>query len=265
VAAFGFFPTSCFFRLPYSESLFVTLTLLALIGMARDWPFWWVAVIIGLGTATRPVGVALVPPFILHLWQRSGTGVRFITRTSAYGLLACWGLLAFVAFQWHVFGDPLAFAKTQEYWTTRSQVSAVERAEILVSLEPIWGAFVPGHDLCLIDRENPAGILFNLTTMNPAIFACVALLVAYGAYYQQLDGKEFLLAAGLLLIPYITKGYDNLMFSTGRFAAVVLPAYLVIGNLLVRVPPPMAALSLALSGLFLAVYSAEFVSGHLIF
>ena len=51
----------------YTEALFLFLTILCLYGMERRWPLVVIALLIGLTTAARLVGVALIPPFILHV------------------------------------------------------------------------------------------------------------------------------------------------------------------------------------------------------
>ncbi|HTU88564.1 MAG TPA: hypothetical protein VMF69_00565, partial [Gemmataceae bacterium] len=67
LAVFGLWPMGLFFRMPYAESLFVCVTLLLLYGMARRWPLWMLALLAGLGTAVRPVGVALTAAFAWHV------------------------------------------------------------------------------------------------------------------------------------------------------------------------------------------------------
>jgi len=69
--AFGLFPTTFFFRMAYSESLFLLAALLALYGMERRWPPVVIAALIGLTTGTRAVGVALLSPLLLHLRRRA--------------------------------------------------------------------------------------------------------------------------------------------------------------------------------------------------
>jgi hypothetical protein len=64
-------PTGCFFRLTYSESTFLLLAVLAMYAMLRRSPLWATALIVGLATATRPVGIALLAPFAIHIVRRS--------------------------------------------------------------------------------------------------------------------------------------------------------------------------------------------------
>ena len=68
--AAALFPTGCFFRLTYSESTFLFLAILAMYAMLRRWPLWAIALVVGLATAARPVGVALLAPFAIHICRR---------------------------------------------------------------------------------------------------------------------------------------------------------------------------------------------------
>ena len=53
VLAMGLFPTTFYFRMTYTESVFLLVTLLALYGMERHWGLLAIASIIGLATAAR--------------------------------------------------------------------------------------------------------------------------------------------------------------------------------------------------------------------
>jgi hypothetical protein len=54
------------------------------------------------------------------------------------------------------------------------------------------------------------------------------------------------------------------MLSQGRFIAAVFPLYLVIGQLLSRCPPPVAALILSFSAVVMAIYAAQFMAGYML-
>lgn len=105
-------------------------------------------------------------------------------------------------------------------------------------------------------------LLFNLKAANPVYFLVAAALVCLGAYKRWLNNRELLLAAGLLLIPYCLQGARVSMAGHARYSAVVFPVYIVLGHLLHRAPPALAGALLAVSGLFLAIYSAMFVSWY---
>lgn len=80
-----------------------------------------------------------------------------------------------------------------------------------------------------------------------------------------LNGYEIALCIGLLLIPYVTRSHEMCMGSMGRFAAVVFPLYLVLGRLLAKLPIPLAAALLGVSGLLMATYAALFAAWYRIF
>ncbi len=290
VLAMALFPTTFFFRMAYTESTFLLLMLWALYGMERGWGLIPIASIIGLTTAARTVGVALVPVFGLYLWQRLGGeeaphlpgqkdgparpdrppvparepgGIlsRWLAHFALLLPLCCWGLLAYMLFQWTAFGEPTAFLKTQTHWNERP-LSLREELIGAMTLEPLRAVYDPSS-ACYWGRVPPEqNALFNLKAANPVYFLGAVVLVGLGAYKRWVNGRELLLSVGLLSIAYFLQGPRTCMSSQARYAAVVFPMYIVLGHLLYRLPPALATAILAISGLFLAIYSAMFVSWY---
>jgi hypothetical protein len=283
--AFGLLPTTFFFRMAYSESLFVLITVLVLYGITHKWPLLALALLVGLGTATRPVGGALVPVLVLYAWRRDPRRVRSADRFHDHGphsgpysagalsgqvrrlgrvagvsLLGCWGLAAFMFYLWQTFGDPLAFARAQLTWNLRAEqeYTFAQAAWATATLEPIWAVYVPSKVEYWAHYDKHGNPLFSLQFANPIYFVGTVVLVVVGWRKKWLNDYEVLLSAGLLLIPYVTKSYDNAMASFGRFSAVVLPAYIVMGHLLQRLPAWLSVALLTISALLLAAYSAMF-------
>jgi len=193
LAVFGLWPMGLFFRMPYAESLFVCVTLALLYGMARGWPLMALALLAGLGTSVRPVGVALTAAFVWYVLRQPASGPRTrFRRVLLLSPLACWGLLAYMGYQWIAFGTPVAIAQKQEHWTMRAPQdrSWMAKVEALASLEPIWNVFVPsskrywGNDRSL---NNP---LFMLTFWNPILFLFAAALLIRGGWKRWLTGNE---------------------------------------------------------------------------
>lgn len=260
--AFGLWPMGFFFRTAHSESTFLFFGILSLYGMRRNWPRMLVSLLVGATTATRPVGVALCLPFMAWLWQSEKRWWDRVATLAVFGSLACWGLVAYMVFQQIAFGDALAFAKTQTHWTRLPPASLAKKTLSLLSWEPLWATYDPGNPAFYWkDAELPWAIL-NCRFLNPVYVGLAIGLVGLGTCRGWLDRYETLLSAGLLIIPYVTKGYDNAMLSHGRFAAVVFPAYLVVGQLLQRLPRALAWTILGTSGFFLAAYAALFAAGY---
>ena len=286
--AFGLWPTTVFFRMAYSESLFCLVAIGAMYGMQRRMHPLLVALLVGLGTATRPVGVALLGPFVLYLWERSRPSdapalsqdrtamavapstegarhrrlSRFIRSAVVCLPLASWGITSYMVVQYVTFGDPLAFVHTQQYWAAAA-LAVSEQWSRTLALEPIWSVYDPSsiaHWSRYVDA--PRNPLFSLPFANPIYFLVSVVLVWLGWRRRWLNAKEVVLAALLLGIPYFTHGYRHLMLSQGRFASVAFPVYVVMGRLMARAPMPLLAVFFAILGFLLAVYAAEFAAGY---
>jgi hypothetical protein len=261
LVAFGLFPTTFYFRMAYSESVFVLLAILVLYGMQRNWRAGWIALLVGLATAARTVGVGLIPVFWLYVWQQRATRRGWLLRCAVWFPVCVSGLGAYMTFQWWAFGTPLAFLQTQVHWIERPMGLGAKIVSLL-TLEPLRAVYdptSPGY----WGRVPPQGnLLFNLKAANPVYFLATVGLVAIGAWKRWLNAREVLLSAALLAIPYWFQAARAYMSSQARYAAVVFPVYLVLGQLLSRCPAPLAAALLVLSGVFLAAYSALFVSWY---
>lgn len=254
--ALGLMPATLFFRMAYSESTFLLLSLLFLLGIQRGCPWLVVALIAGLASASRPVGVALLPPLLLYVWRRCPSRSCFLSRAALAAPLGCWGLLAYAAYQYAQYGDPLAFAKTQTHWGS-SAPSLAEKLLALSSYQPIWEIFL---------REPVAAwSVFTWEQVNPVYFVASVALVVFGAWRGWLNAYETSLAGMLLFIPYLTRAYEMNMASSARFAAVVFPVYLVLGEVLSRLPLIVSVALLGISSFFLGSFSALSASRNLLF
>lgn len=270
--AFGLLPTTFFFRMTYSESVLLLFASLSMLAIIRRAPLWVIALLVGAATGSRPVGVALVPVLGLCAWRRfrdrdsgqSCRGLRLAGRTTITVVLGCWGILGYAAYLWSEYGDPLVFAKAQGGWRIRlgDDIPMAQKAWATATGEPIRSVYQQsdwGH-WQQYDRE--LSFALSLQFANPVYFMGTAVLIAIGWWKGWLIDYELLLSAGLLLIPYVTKSYDNAMSSFGRFSAVVLPAYIVVARLLGFGPRWLVALAMSLSAVVLAIYSALFAAGH---
>ena len=261
ILAMGLLPTTFFFRMAYTESMFVFLAVAAMYAIVRDWPILAVALLVGFATAVRPVGVALLLPLALYTWRTSASKWQFAVRLGYAIPLGCWGLLAYMVYQYWRFGEPFAFALTQEYHRMRPPGSISDKALSLMSwpIRDTYDQFSPGYWRTLFDMQSP---LFSLEFANPIYLVGTATLVGFGAWKRWLTSYEILLSVPLLVIPYVTRAYEMRMLSQGRFAAVVFPAYIVMGHLLARAPFVIAMSLLALSGLMMGIYAALFAAGY---
>jgi hypothetical protein len=255
-------PTTFFFRVAYTESMFTCLAIITLYAIARRWPATIVASVVGLATAVRPVGICLLLPLAAYAWRRREPKFRAACRVAGTILLGCWGLGAYMLFLGERFGQPLAFAITQKYHRMRPIGTFGDEVFSLLAWEPIRDVY---------DRASPGywqalhyvpSRLFSLEFANPIYLLGTAALIIFGAWKRWLTRDELLVAVPLLVIPYLTRAYEMRMLSQARFAVVVFPAYIVIGELLARSSRLIAVSLLALSALMMGTYAALFAAGY---
>ena len=213
----------------------------------------------GLATAIRPVGIALILPYMLHVYEQSTSVRQFACRGIVLLPVVLSGLLGYMIYQQVVFDTPFAFVQTQSHWHVRPTHGMLDKVLSLVSLEPIWSSY---RDIFRDDvRDTLAKSLFSLEYTNPVYFLGTAVLIAVGGKYGWLTRGEIALSVMLLLIPYWTRSYEWLLFSHGRFAAVAFPVYIVSGKILERMPSYVVVSIFALAGWGLGLYAALFVAG----
>ena len=282
-----FLPWCLFFHMAYSESLLFCLISLSILGMQRRWHPIVIAITVGSATATRAVGVALLPPLAFYVW----TWLRDIRRTTAPGVLVgpqdhlfsrngypryyvrcfrlivylcigCWGLLSFIIYQYVILKSAFAFVEVQGTWHQRDASGVKECLVGFLILEPIHATY-SSTSLCWWRLSPPQSLpLLNMTFMNPIIFIGTCMLVVLGARKRWLNRTELLLAIGLLTIPYCAQSCRLCMVSEARFASVVAPAYLVAGRLLSCLPTLILVYLCVLSAVGMTIYSAMFSCGY---
>ncbi len=276
-------PASFFFRIAYSESLFLLVTLLIVTGMKNGWSDWWLAILVGAATGIRAVGVAMVVVFAHYLWTRRQAGrnadtsnsgdpqatnarnvAGWIRGASTLALLAvsCWGMLAFMAHLWVEFDDPLAWYSNQATYNVHPHSAAGDKILSLVSLKPIWSVYLPGTYASWARRPSWTAPFWSLRFVNPVYFMITCGLISYGWWSRILERRDVLVGALLLAVPYLTKGHDNDMLGFARYCSVVYPAYIVAAHILLRIPRPLAVAGLGFSAVLMSFYSSLFAAWY---
>jgi hypothetical protein len=262
LAVLAFYPAGLYFRIAYSESLFLAVTALLLLGFAKRWPLWVLALVAGASTGVRAVGVAgtaAVMVYVLFDRERGPLRRRLLT-AAALAPVACWGLLAFMAFQWAQFGTPIAFVNAQEHWKhyVPPPNDTMPTWVKLVVGEPLWNTYIPGtsRHWWILDRHGIAGL--GQGFWNPIAFLLTLVAVAFGWWRGWLNRTEATLGLLLVLIPYVTRGHAMCMASQSRFMSVVIPAFLVFGRALNRLPPAATGALVALMASLLTVWTMMF-------
>jgi hypothetical protein len=262
LALVGLWPVGFYFRMAYSESLFLAALALLLLGLARRWPVVVLALVAGAATGIRAVGVAAAAAVAVHILSdtaRGPVGKRLVT-TALILPLCCWGLLAYMGYQHVRFGNAVAFSQTQRHWTLYTSESGGQnhKWERLAIAEPVWNVYVPGspRHWSRIDDSPLLGLAF----WNPIAFVFALACVGIGWRLGWLTRPEGVLGLGLLFIPYFTRADEMSMVSQSRFGSVVIPVYVVIGRVLSRCPPAVSWVVFAGMSPLLLLWTALFAA-----
>ena len=228
----------------------------------------------GVSASVAILTLLLQPAFFSNVASGQNATVTLAIIVVGWGLLlrdrailagAVWGLLAYMAYQYVTFGDALAFAKTQAHWSSRPDLPWAERLLAIVTFQPIWSLYVPGSSANWIAHERTRNPLFSLVFWNGVYFMASCGIVAYGARRKLITTHEWLLAVGLLAIPYALQGYRMMMMGQGRFTCVVFPVFIVLGKLMAKWPAPATNVVFSLMGVQLLYWSALFAAWYYVF
>ncbi|MCO5198228.1 MAG: hypothetical protein M9941_10855 [Anaerolineae bacterium] len=194
------FPTAFFGSAIYTESLFLLTAIGALYAARRG--HWWLAGVLGILTAsTRLVGIIVAPMLFVEWWQQRQMQVLSL-KTLAATFMPPLGTLAYVAYLWRAFGDPLGFMTASEAWGRVAQSPAVT-----------IGRMVQNPDqLPLNDWIDFAFILF--------FFICGFILIA------QRQWSEGVFVWLGVLIPFSS----GLLMSQRRYMWVLFPVFILLAR-----------------------------------
>ncbi len=199
------FPTSFFFFMPYSESLFLLLAVTTFWAARRD-RWFLAAVAAALATATRSVGIVLVPALAveaLHQWRERG--VRLAPRLAA-AAFAGTGMLAYLAYWGAKTGDWLAPVNQQANWERHASWP--------------WATLLQGTRFAFryLGNTNGGYWLIDWVIVVPILavstYALFRLRPSYGVYLW-----------GGLLIPLSFIFEDRPLMSMPRFILPLFPAF----------------------------------------
>lgn len=216
------FPTSFFFLAPYSESLFLLLTLLAF-RWGRDDRWALAAIAAALAALTRSIGVVLAPALMVMAFERwrANGGALWPRMLAALSALA--GPLVYFAWWGIARGDLLAPISAQDRWQRQAMFPLTTLGRALAMALGGLGTRDPGY--WIID------VLVTGAVLVPVMLGSRRIQLPYLVY-----------GVGSLLIPLSYPFPPRPLLSVPRFAAVVFPAFWVLADASDRHEPAFTAL-----------------------
>ena len=215
------FPTAFFFLAPYSESLFLFLSVLAFRQARRDrWPS--AALAGALAALTRSIGIVLIPALLIMAFERFRANGGKLGPRVASAIAVAIGPLAYFAWWGIAHGEALAPLHAQANW---QRVAAFP----LVSL---WRATLMAFGGQGV--VDPAYWIIDLLVTGVVIAAVVL-------GWRRLQLPYLIYALGCLLIPLSYPFEPRPLLSMPRFVAVIFPAFWVMADATERRRLPSAA------------------------
>jgi Gpi18-like mannosyltransferase len=217
------FPFAFYLCAAYNTSLFIALSAASLYSMRRG--HWWSAGIwAGLASGTRQAGVLLAIAFVIeYLRQRDWKLSRIRWDAAAVAIMPA-GLVCYMAYSWHFFGDPLKFVHIRSFW---GQVASLP-----------WSGTI--RTIRIIDETAASGNLFHpLVVRNVidlvAVPITVVLLVLALVGPWRLGQQAWYLVAGAaaslltaLMLPF---GGDTPLHGIPRYTLELLPGFIVLARI----------------------------------
>jgi len=230
------FPTSFFYASIYSESLFLLLSLLSFYFVRTN--RWFLAsVCAGLLTATRLVGIAIIPALIYEFVKKEKSLFKL---KSLYLLLGFSGILGYMWFNFVNWGDALFFIKAQGAFHNDRSVDSI----VLIP-QTIY------RYLKILLTVNPNIFEWWVALLEIATFIFVSIML-FVALRKKVRFSYILFAVLCFLIPISTGTFSGLP----RYALVLFPIFIALAlvkNRFIKIAYSIIGLSLLL--ILLAVFS----------
>lgn len=234
------FPTSFFFGAMYTESLFL-LFVFAAFWAAQRQKWLMVAVMISAASATRLVGIMLVPALLIELWQQK----QFTPTKAAYILSGSFGLIGFMAYLFKVFDDPLYFLHVQ------SGFGAGRSEKIVLYPQVLWRA------LKILNTARP--INWKYFSYVEETFASTAslFLMFLGIDLLKLPWSWWIFSLGAFLLPTLSGTFSSMP----RYVLVCFPLFIFLAAAIEKYPK-LAVLWYGVSLALLVMNTMLFIQGY---
>jgi len=240
------FPTSFYFGSFYTESLFLALVVWSFYFARKQ--KWLLAGILGaVLTATRVVGIALVPALIVEVWLQKRKNKKLSLFWPIVGiLLVPLGLFAYMYYLKITTGDPLGFFHSVS-------IFGQQRSSSLVLLPQVFYRYL----FKVLPNLNYDYFPVVFSTFLEIIAAIVFLVLTIVSFFKLRLSYAFYLAAGYL-IPTLSGSFSSLP----RYVLVLFPGFILMAVWLSKKSRWLRTAVLLILFLALGIATALFVRGY---
>ena len=215
------FPTAFFFSMIYTEALFFLL-IVSSFYFARNKVLpqtgsyfartkrWWLAGIFGgLASATRLVGIFLLPALLFEWWQQKKSQKWDLSLLPIF--LIPVGLLVYMLFLKQHYGDSLMFMHVQAFF------GAGRNAGRLILLYQVFWRYL--KMLITVDKGTLTYFVVVLESLSAVSFLFLGVFVFLRRWYSYLI---------FVVLAYLTPTFTGTFLSMPRFVLVLFPGFILL-------------------------------------
>ncbi len=230
------FPTSYFLHIPYTESLFLALVVGCFLA-ARKRSWLWAGLLGGLACLTRINGLVLIPALAFEVWTEYRETKAFSRRWLAL-LLIPTGFAVYLGINYSITGDPLKFMEYQrEHWYKYLRLPHTG----------LWETF----KIAINDKPEAA----QTHGFQELLFVSIGLFATIAGWRRMRNSYRVWMVGNWLL--FVSTSF---ILSVPRYTLILFPMFILMAISAAR-NWTLHVLFIVWSGLFLALFSTEFVRG----
>lgn len=253
------FPTAFFMGATYSESLFLVAVAASFIAARKQ--FWWLAGLMALvASATRVVGILLIPALVLEICQQRQAQIQSLKNFKLKALILevltkdwsalLWvgvgslGLLSYMFYLQQVFQDPLFFLHVQSEFGAGRQETLVmypqvvwRYLKILVTYQPHNWKYFSLIQEAVVGTLGLLGILFS---------------------FKKVRWSYWFFSLAIFIVPTLTGTFSSMP----RYLLPSISLWMMLAVYLNRAKPWVLSSYLVCSGVLLVINLVLFIQGY---
>lgn len=230
------FPTAFVLHIPYTESLFLALTIGSFLA-ARKRSWFLVGILGALACLTRINGLILLPALAFEVWEEY-RDTRIFNRKWLYLLLIPTGFAAYLFLNYYVTGNPTIFLEYQrEHWNKYLRF-------------PYFGIYETWKT---IFYQTPAASI--MTGLQEFLFVLIGLFATIAGWRRLRNSYRVWMSANWLL--FVSTSF---VLSVPRYTLVLFPMFILMALGAAR-SWRLNVLFIVWSILYLSLFATQFVRG----
>lgn len=243
------FPTSFYFASFYSESLFLALVVWSFY-FARKEKWFLSSVFAGLSSATRLVGIVMLPVLLVEYYLKNkGKGKNKLIlnwNLLAIILISSLGFILYLLYLQKETGDFMVFVNTVSIFGDQRSSKIISLPQVFYRyvfkiLPNLSFSYLPGVYIALL--EFVVGVIFLFFSL----YSLGKLPISY-----------FIYLLGTYLIPTLSGSFSSLP----RYVLVSFPGFIILGKFITKIPKVFRFAIYALLFILLVITTALFSRGY---